>query len=1272
MILLSNEDNRAEAYNGSEDSSYSVFNSDDEEVLKMTMKEGKITIIANSRAAASTSRIRWRTIGFTISRKPVNNYTYYSSKFNESFNGYGPVSDAGNTVELMFTEAVEKNTSPPVGGIITTTLKFNADKISDKLNDTFDNITENTPIYLHAIFQTYYYDPDTKKETGVHRAHIVNWKDIVTAEPWSYRDTIDDFSKYYNMKLLFKPAPQENTLYFVNDSGKEIKSKKDLSVVKPGKPVSWSTDQTTITYQDKEYELYKYVIKRKKNDTAIKNGTHSIDDADKCTIDRIKNGSVTVQLGGMNIYLYYRQVISGAKIVINAVDDTTNEVIKGNLYTGSITAGKKFTQPTETINKTISHQGNKYKRTARYSYKYTKSTGAQTTVTGTMSAEDIPLTFTIPTNLKAGSTLEVSIYYKKTGEAVITPEDPEIEIPEKPVIEIPEAEDPIYVGIDAPSPEGVIDGDKYGAKYFDSEKGIPTTESQYVYVRTKDYLLGYSLVNRTGKMSYSVKVTKNYTLEYMTATPVGKKEKPKKVTVVEPRTQIVTVERAYSYWEIEHLDYYYADMARVYNYSLPGGFVNLSGNLSFLNIPTLSTWHSESLLAHVMAPEEVATGITINGGTISTTSSDKPSIPYEDLSHYAYNSTGEVSVRNDSIIFNGKVVLSDTMRIKIAPSPNVSSFVQCSGNCPDKGFYTENWIIDAEKENGNYSSTGNVTYSRHPASVNCHNSIKTFQVPVNNVIIHTPVICKPEVFYDNDKWTQLISPMEGAVQVVLDPDQTLNDFTVKISNTLEHSDRLGYHIRDFSRSLIDPDHVSYIAKKDGVVRNEVRFPFDVYIDIQGDGRSENDIFLKSGTWYILGRDTHRFYVPMWVQEGVYTAEFRSIAVNGTTKLDKTGVIRNSSIQDYVATSTMNFEISGRIYGLALYDISDYPKWENVFRLKDTMYLKYFDGAVDGTKVNGFNETYAYYYTVGTKDQYGNSTDRLSKYTFPLVNGSHPLYKNLGVIKAGYSVRFRLDTTGDMYGGLSHIKIVPTFYHVDANGKNRQQVDLYYSETVNNKIYHVVKVGAGVDLVNIKTGSMDNLYNRIPKSEISNTAKVLNTTYERVARQTGPMYSYSQFRLTNIFRTFIGNKYANMITGLASYEIVKEATKLSKVGLSQYMQRWYGNYKLPTNVHAVPSGYDVNGYMKDHGIDYNESFWLKDGYIIVNFKITTVDKNGKERLSYINANNYLKNGNCSMWVTEGAIVQKMDYSGKVFDFKAGDFLIYYLNKKYSDDYQGMLY
>src|SRR5690606_29684407 len=145
-----------------------------------------------------------------------------------------------------------------------------------------------------------------------------------------------------------------------------------------------------------------------------------------------------------------------------------------------------------------------------------------------------------------------------------------------------------------------------------------------------------------------------------------------------------------------------------------------------------------------------------------------------------------------------------------------------------------------------------------------------------------------------------------------------------------------------------------------------------------------------------------------------------------------------------------FQISGRMYGFTIYDISDEGRWKDVFRIKDTTMLKYFEGAVDGTKRNNYHNDYAYYYTVGSKNQYGHESGRYNKYTLPLINGSHPKYNNLGVLKTGYAFRFMLDTTGEMYGSGCTIRIIPTFYYVDKDGKNRQKVDLYYNEEIDGK------------------------------------------------------------------------------------------------------------------------------------------------------------------------------------------------------------------------------
>ena len=158
----------------------------------------------------------------------------------------------------------------------------------------------------------------------------------------------------------------------------------------------------------------------------------------------------------------------------------------------------------------------------------------------------------------------------------------------------------------------------------------------------------------------------------------------------------------------------------------------------------------------------------------------------------------------------------------------------------------------------------------------------------------------------------------------------------------------------------------------------------------------------------------------------------------------------------------------------------------------------------------------------------------------------------------------------------------------------------------------------------------------------------------------------------MFRTFIGLDYASSIVELPSYTKVSEHIKEDELGLSKYMQRWYGTYKLPTNVHVAPKGYNVYDHLKRHGIDYTEDFWLRDGYIIVNFNIETIDKKGNRNLSYINGANYLYKDNCSMWITEGAMLQKTDNRDVTFNLKAGDIVLYYTDKKYSDDYIGLIY
>ena len=116
---------------------------------------------------------------------------------------------------------------------------------------------------------------------------------------------------------------------------------------------------------------------------------------------------------------------------------------------------------------------------------------------------------------------------------------------------------------------------------------------------------------------------------------------------------------------------------------------------------------------------------------------------------------------------------------------------------------------------------------------------------------------------------------------------------------------------------------------------------------------------------------------------------------------------------------------------------------------------------------------------------------------------------------------------------------------------------------------------------------------------------------------------------------------------------------------QSVQKWYGEYYIPNDVYATPVGFDVPEYgRKNNGLTGKESFWLKDGYIIVNFKIETVKNEDFNNpvLSYWEA------PYCNMFEREGFAYTKTDYYEVTFELKDGDIIFYDTNKRSTDDYR----
>ena len=1243
---------------GEDGSEYIVRNTDGERILTVSMRNGIITIVGVSKKG--TSSIRWETSGISITTKAITDEVKTKNR-----TGPGPVSSAGKAAVLWFKDGQKEDV--PSGDTVITTITYPANKVEWALGADFDNITKNTYIYIHCIFQTYNFNVETQTRGSIRTDNLRNWKDIMEAESWG-SGSLDDFAKYYNMPLKFKPQPQENTLYYqTNDTTPVSLGSKQLASAAPGDTVTWSNEDEQKTKSSDTYKLIGYYVTKKGSTTKIVSRYVS----DGWKISDIKSNKVEVKLGGMNVYLIYD------KLQKNTLYYQTNDatpVSLGSKQLDSVVIGDtvswsneddiktKGTDSYELIGYYVTKKGSTTKIVSRYVSDGTKISQIKSNKVEVESGGmNIYLIYKKGVPVTPTPTISVT----PTVTPSVTPTPTVSPTPTIPPIIIPSADNE-YSSFTKDLTTGVIKADIRNFEKFTVTSGIPTTESLYGQVRARDYLLGYSFEKKVGVENYKVTVSKDYILKWNTSTPSGSGG-PKTVTETVTVKQTIIVPRAYGYWEILNLDYYTINQAELQNYALPNGKITITPNRSYYDPPSISYYHSSSKDYHIIPPDEVKNGITLPAETITSTNTTKPTIKQEDFSYFALAQTGKIKVRSDLLTFDGNTVMNDQIKELETPNIAIYNLPQCTTVTDENVLYKNDQIILATKKNGAYSSYGTIIYKALAQVNSTRPSQLTYFVDgLEDVIIHTPVICDPIVIADNNKYVQLLSPTSNHIQLVLDPDSSLSDFTVNISNTGFHIAMTGYYTRDYSKSLHD-SMASYIAAKNGLLRNEVKFPFDVFVDVGSDNKSVNDDYIKAETWITLGKNTARFYLPTWTKEGLYKAEFRTVAVNGEDSLTSTETYANKTRSRYVATSSKYFEVSGRIYGLKIYDIADYPIWEETFRVpKSSDFKKDISSYLDGTGKTNYSKNYFYTYSLGTNDQYGKDTGRNIKYTFPLTNGSHPYYKNQGILKTGYMVRFSLDTIGTMFSDGSSVVIKPTFYFVDSKGENRTAVDLYYSEDINGKNRNLVKVGSALDAVNIKSYTTGDLGLSIPRGEMKLTATLRNMTYGKYFWQKSGMFNFSKIQLNYAFRTLIGQEYANTIKKLDSFEdIVSSGIKLSDAEKS--MQRWYGQYYIPNLVHVVKKDFDVLDYAEKHGVDYSEKFWLKDGYIIVNLNIYTVDGNGNRRLSYLNSNNYTNNGNCSMWLLEGPPISKASNKGPVFRLYAGDAFIYYSSKKMGDDY-----
>jgi hypothetical protein len=123
------------------------------EVGTITMKSGIITI--QTKAKAADNDIRYKTVGFSVTRNRVIAQKTFTKKFGNdvvTFDGIDSLSTVGWTTQnVLWLKNAEVKNGEVMDGYVTTTFVFNATQVSKALQgETFQNITSKHPSFFMA------------------------------------------------------------------------------------------------------------------------------------------------------------------------------------------------------------------------------------------------------------------------------------------------------------------------------------------------------------------------------------------------------------------------------------------------------------------------------------------------------------------------------------------------------------------------------------------------------------------------------------------------------------------------------------------------------------------------------------------------------------------------------------------------------------------------------------------------------------------------------------------------------------------------------------------------------------------------------------------------------------------------------------------------------------------------------------------------------------------------------------------------------------------
>lgn len=805
----------------------------------------------------------------------------------------------------------------------------------------------------------------------------------------------------------------------------------------------------------------------------------------------------------------------------------------------------------------------------------------------------------------------IKVYVKKGPAAPEAPNDPECTEERGQVIEDKDLD---------PSVSAMIRADQRGAEQFDVLQGIPTSESLFGNVFAKKFLYKGNYVQMKGKCTFEVRVNKKFTLKWDPGKTVTD-SKGKTTIVPDPQTaeevvsKMYKVERSFSYWIVDNLEVYQIDQAKLRNYAFEGEEIWISPEN--YDPPIYSTEETHQYIRPEYPKEVNVNGPTVNGGKT------RPVVSGEEFPEEAEKVVGKMKVINDHFIFEGATIMNPVLSEVDGPTPGRIKPATQIGQ--DVLFSLYNMIPNTKTNKASQPSTGTIFYGLMPGNINGGEDKEYPINGINPVTVHTPVVMYPGAS-DDKAHNQKTQPSPNRQALILE-----RPFTVYLPNSGQHTNYKGYGKRDYGK---------YIRNK------QVNFPFDVY-DVFG------TTFYPKDTWIDVAsyEEEVEFYLPVWVDEGFYNVKFRSIAENAPEVTEQQEEHHaNLNLVHHIAYGTVPVDVIGRLYDFHVTDIADY-NWETVFRMKK------------GSPMHTGNS-----FWVGQGDIDGNPRYVSSSYTLPLRPGSHPIFKNL-VTKTGYHFKFELKTKGNMFGAQDGVEIIPSFSFIpikpDPNHPNtkigkRIPVDLYYHS--NDKYF--IKIGSEDDKES-KYVILNERLRNVPQVELEDTARYqydVEKTFAEINRISRAQYVEQYKGKTTKQKTTVGG-YGGLFLSAPIRTYIGPKADLP-IGVNRYranaaIQKWYGEYSIPAGVYVVMKGTNIAEYGRTHqGLDEASPIFLKDGYIVVNFDIHSVQNGQKDRphLQYIHGK--LMN---QWWQMEGFKKDGVvDPYGRTLPVEDGD-IIYYDGK-----------